>query len=123
MIGNCEGANLLNHIAEELDTQRMFVGWWEHIHNATADSELTALLNQVSSGVGTSNEPGHQFITLELVISAGDNLRHIADSRDQRLHHCANGCHDHAQRHIEIFRVRQMTQNLNSATDGVLRWR
>ena len=51
LVGHREVADLLHLVAEEVDPDRMLLGRWEDVHDAAADRELAAPLDQIHPDV------------------------------------------------------------------------
>ncbi len=95
LVGDREGADLLDVVAPELHAERVLLGGREDVDDATADRELAALLDQVDPGVRRVGEAAHD------VLEAGGLARHeldgleVAQPLDLRLEDRAHrGDHD-----------------------------
>ena len=62
LVGDREGADLLDVVAPELHAQRVLLGRREDVDDAAADGELAALLDQVDPGVRRVRQPAHDVL-------------------------------------------------------------
>ena len=62
LVGDREGADLLDVVAPELHPQRVLLGGREDVDDAAADGELAALLDQVDAGVRRVRQPAHDVV-------------------------------------------------------------
>ena len=62
LVGDREGADLLDVVAPELHPQRVLLGRREHVDDAAADRELAALLDQVDAGVRRVRQPAYDVL-------------------------------------------------------------
>ena len=62
LVGDREGADLLDVVAPELHAQRVLLGRREDVDDAAADGELAALLDQVDAGVRRVGEPADDVL-------------------------------------------------------------
>ena len=62
LVGDREGADLLDVVAPELHAQRVFLGRREDVDDAAADRELAAPLDQVDAGVRRGREPAYDVL-------------------------------------------------------------
>ena len=83
-------ADLVDLVAEELHPQGVLLGGREDVDDATADSELAALLDQVDAGVRRPREPVHHVLELDLLPAAQLDRLEIGEPLDLWLQHRAN---------------------------------
>ena len=96
LIGDRERADLLDFVAEELDTIRMLGGGREDIHDAAADGELSAARHHVHAQIGELDEASHDRVELGAP-APGPQLEHAGGGQTgrDRLQGAADGCrHD-----------------------------
>ena len=67
LVGDREGPDLLDLVAEELDPDRVLLRRREDVDDAAADGELAAPLDQVDPVVGGGGQPAYDVLELDLV--------------------------------------------------------
>jgi hypothetical protein len=98
LVGDGEGADLLDLVAPELDAGGVLVGGREDVEDAAAHRELAALGDQVDAGVGHVGQPPRHSV--ELGLAAGHQLDRleVAEALELRLQQAAHRRHDDLQR-------------------------
>ena len=100
LVGDREGADLVDLVAEELHAQRVLLGGREHVHDASPDSELTALLHEVDPGVRRSGELGDEDLELHLLAAGELDRLEVGQALDLGLQDRADRRDDHLQRPV-----------------------
>ena len=65
LVGDREGADLLDVVAPELHPQRVLLGGREDVDDAAADGVLAALLDQVDAGVRRVRQPATEVVEVD----------------------------------------------------------
>ena len=101
LVGDREGADLLDVVAPELHPERVLLGRREDVDDAAADGELAALLDQVDAGVRRVGEPAHDVVEVGAV-SPGAQLDRleVAQALDLRLQQRADRRDDDLERPV-----------------------
>ena len=87
LVGDGEGADLLDLVAPELDPRRVLVGRREDVEDAAAHGELAALGDQVDPGVRHVGQPAGD--SSRSAVAAGGQLHRleVAEALELRLQH------------------------------------
>ena len=121
LVGDREGADLLDLVAPELHPDRVLLGRREHVDQPAADRELAALLDQVDPGVRRVGQaPGHVVEVGGLADDQLDRLE-VAEALHLRLEDRAHRCdHDPERPGVGVdARMTQPAEHRQPAADGV----
>ena len=100
LVGDREGADLLDVVAPELDPERVLLGRREDVDDAAADRELAALLDQVDPGVRRLGQPPYDVVEVDLVADGELDRLQVGQPLDLRLQHGAHRGHDDLERPV-----------------------
>ena len=90
LVGDGEGADLVDLVAEELHPDGVFLGRREDVDDAAADGELAALLDQVDAGVRRAREPSYDVLELDLLPGRQLDRLEVGQALDLGLQHRAD---------------------------------
>ena len=93
LVGGVEAADGVHLVAEELDAHRVGHGGDKDIQDATSDSKLAALHDQVHPGVGVADQSFDRLVQGQLLAAQKDQRLHILQALDHGLQQGAHG-HD-----------------------------
>ena len=121
LVGDGEGADLVDLVAEELHPQGVFLGRREDVDDAAADGELAALLDQVDAGVRRAREPSYDVLELDLLPRRQLDRLEVGQPLDLGLQHRAHRGHDDLERAVVLVGagVLDPAQHREPSTDGV----
>ena len=95
LVGDREGPDLVDLVAEELHAERVLLGRREDVDDAAAHGELAALLDEVDAGVRRAREPAYDVLELHLVTGGQLDRREVGQPLHLWLEHRAHrGDHD-----------------------------
>ncbi len=121
LVGDREGADLLDVVAPELHPQRVLLGRREDVDDAAADRELAALLDQVDAGVRRVGQPAYDVLERRGVARRELDRLEVAEPLDLRLQHRADRRDDDPSGPLvaSVAGVAQPAQHREPAADGV----
>ena len=121
LVGNGEGADLVDLVAPELHADRVLLGRREDVDQTSADRELAALLHQVDPGVRRVREPPSDVVQLGGITRLELDRLEVAEPAHLGLQDRPNRRHDDAQpaRRPVDAGVSQSPQDGQPATHGV----
>ena len=96
LVGDAEGADLVDLVAEEVDAQRVRRFGREHVEDAAAHGELAAPGDHVDALVGELDEPRGDAIEVVAAAAGGEaDARGPVEARDERLQGGAHRGEEH----------------------------
>ena len=98
LVGNREGADLLDRVAEEVDAHRVFAGGWEDVDDAAAHRELAATLDEVDAHVGRVDQGDRQFVDVAVLAGGDGDRQQVTEAGDLGLQDRAHGRDDDPRR-------------------------
>ncbi len=121
LVGDGEGADLVDLVAEELHPDRVLLGRWEDVDDAAAHRELAALLDQVDAGVGGVDQPGDDLLEDGGRADPQLDRRQVAQTLDLRLEDRTHRRHHHLDRSRRgvVAGVAQAAQHGQTTADRV----
>jgi hypothetical protein len=119
LVGDRERTDLLDLVAPELHPQRVLLGRREHVEDAAANRELSALGHQVDPGVRHVGQPPGHALQLGLRARCQLHRRQVAQALQLRLQDRAHRGHDDPHRAGSLVRVSEPAQDAEAAADGV----
>ena len=100
LVGDREGADLLDLVAPELHPQRVLLGRREDVDDAAADRELAALLDQVDPAVRRAGQPPYDVVEVGLVARHQLDRLEVGEPAHLGLEHRADRGDDHLDRAV-----------------------
>ena len=85
LVGDREGADLVDLVAPELHPHRVLLGRREHVDEPAADRELAALLHQVDPRVGRVRQPAYDVVEGDRVTRGELDRLEVTEAADLRL--------------------------------------
>ncbi len=121
LVGDGEGADLLDVVAPELHAQRVLLGRREDVDDAAAHRELAAPLDHVDAGVRRVGEAADDVLQRLGVARRQLDRLDVGEPRDLRLEQAADRRDDHLERAVGRVGagVAQPAQHREAAADGV----
>ncbi len=121
LVGDGEGADLVDLVAEELHPDGVLLGRREDVDDASTDGELAALLHEVDAGVGRAGEPAYDVLELDLLAGSELDGDQVGEPLDLGLEHGPHRRDDDAERTVVglVAGVLDPAQDGEAAPDGV----
>ena len=94
LVGDREVADLLHGVAEEVDADRVLLGWREDVDDAAAYGELAAPLDQIDPDVRGADQGGREVAEVEVLADRQPDRLQLGQPLDLRLQHAADRGHD-----------------------------
>jgi hypothetical protein len=98
LVGDPEPPDLLDGVAPELHSQRVFLGRREDVEDPPADRELTSAFDQVGPAVCRRHQVLDDLFERAVLARAQSDRDEIAQAGRDRLEHCADGGDNDVQR-------------------------
>ena len=122
LIGDGEVADVVDLVAEQVHAHRMRLGGREHVEDAAADGELTALLHHVHAHVGGVHEVALDVFERVGLPHRGTHRPQLAQALRDRLQQGPHGHQQHVHRGLGLG-VRDAAQGRQALGDRVRTWR
>jgi hypothetical protein len=121
LVGDGEGADLLDVVAPELHPQGVLLGRREDVDDAAAHRELAALLHEVDARVRRGGEAPYDVLERRGVTGHQLDGLEVGQPLDLRLQHRPDGRDHHLEGTVRAVRARvpQAPQHCQATTDRV----